>query len=109
MAYFVRPPVVVGCSALCGILFDEPWRADAIARIAGKTLYAPCLLNHELISVTLKKHRQQWSRESITSALEGDVQYQIELRETDITAQLDLALRYKPQPMRRPICGLPPS
>ena len=95
VAYLVRPPMVVDCSAICGILFDEPWRADAIARIAGKTLYAPYLLNHEVISVTLKKHRQQWSRESITSALEDYVQYQIELRETDITAQLDLALRYK--------------
>ena len=95
VAYLVRPPMVVDCSAICGILFDEPWRADAIARIAGKTLYAPYLLNHELISVTLKKHRQQWSRESITSALEDYVQYQIELRETDINAQFDLALRYK--------------
>lgn len=94
-AYLVRPPMVVDCSAICGILFDEPWREQAMARIAGKTLYAPYLLDHEVISVTLKKHRQQWSRESITGALEDYVQYQIELRETDITAQLDLALRYK--------------
>lgn len=94
-AYLVRPPLVVDCSAICGILFDEPWRAEAMARISGKTLYAPYLLDHEVISVTLKKQRQQWSRESITAALEDYVQYQIELRETDITAQLDLALRYK--------------
>lgn len=94
-AYLVRPPMVVDCSAICGILFDEPWREQAMTRIAGKTLYAPYLLDHEVISVTLKKQRQQWSRESITGALEDYVQYQIELRETDITAQLDLALRYK--------------
>lgn len=95
VAYLVRPPMVVDCSAICGILFDEPWRAEAMARISGKTLYAPYLLDYEVISVTLKKHRQQWSRESITGALEDYVQYQIELRETDISAQLDLALRYK--------------
>lgn len=95
VAYLVRPPMVVDCSAICGILFDEPWRAEAMARISGKTLYAPYLLDHEVISVTLKKQRQQWSRESIAGALEDYVQYQIELRETDITAQFDLALRYK--------------
>lgn len=94
-AYLVRPPMVVDCSAICGILFDEPWRADAMARISGKTLYAPYLLDHEVISVALKKQRQQWSRESITAALEDYVQYEIELRETDLAAQLDLALRYK--------------
>ncbi len=94
-AYLLRPPMVVDCSAICGILFDEPWRAQAMACIAGKTLFAPYLLDHEVISVTLKKHRQQWSRESIRGALEDYVQYQIELRETDIHAQLDLALRYK--------------
>jgi predicted nucleic acid-binding protein len=87
--------MVVDCSAICGILFDEPWRADAMARISGKTLYAPCLLDHEVISVALKKQSQQWSRESVTTALEDYVQYEIELRETDLAAQLDLALRYK--------------
>ncbi len=94
-AYCVRPPMVVDCSAICGILFDEPWRTEAIARLSGKTLYAPCLLDHEVISVTLKKHRQHWSRESITAALKDYGQYQIELRETDIAAQLDLALQYR--------------
>jgi predicted nucleic acid-binding protein len=94
-AYLVRPPMVVDCSAICGILFDEPWRAEAVARLSGKTLYAPYLLDHEVISVALKKQRQQWSREAITGALEDYLQYQIELRETDITAQLDLALRYQ--------------
>ena len=94
-AYIVRPPMVVDCSAICGILFDEPWRAEAIARLCGKTLYAPYLLDHEVISVTLKKHRQHWSAESIAAALQDYDQYQIELRETDLAAQFDLALRYQ--------------
>ena len=93
--YLARPPMVVDCSAICGILFDEPWRAEAIARLSGRTLYAPFLLDHEVISVTLKKHRQRWPRESIAAALQDYEQYQIELRETDIAAQFDLALRYQ--------------
>ena len=94
-AYLVRPPIVVDCSAICGILFDEPWRAEAMSRIAGKTLYAPYLLDHEVVSVTLKKHRLKWSRESIAGALEDYGQYQIELRDTNAAQQLELALRYK--------------
>lgn len=94
-AYLVRPSIVVDCSAICGILFDEPWRADAVTRLAGKTLYAPYLLDHEVVSVTLKKHKQNWPLESIAKALEDYAQYQIELRCTDVSAQLDLALRYK--------------
>ena len=93
--YLVRPPLVVDCSAICGILFDEPWRADAVARLSGKTLYAPYLLDHEVISVTLKKRRQQWPGASIDGALEDYAQYQIELHETDLAGQFDLALRYK--------------
>ena len=28
--YMPRPPIVVDCSAICGILFDEPWRGQAM-------------------------------------------------------------------------------
>lgn len=94
-AYLVRPPIVVDCSVVCGVLFDEPWRTEAMARIAGKSLYAPYLLDHEVVSVTLKKHRQTWSRESIATALEDYGQYQIELRDTNTAQQFELALRYK--------------
>ena len=56
--YQVRPAIVVDCSAVSGILFDEPWRGEAISRIAARTLYAPHLLDHEVVSVALKKHRR---------------------------------------------------
>ena len=94
-AYQVRPSIVVDCSAICGILFDEPWRAEAMHRIAGKTLFAPWLLDHEVASVTLKKHRLNWSRESLAAALEDYALYQIERRQTDAAAQCALALRYQ--------------
>lgn len=94
-AYQIRPPLVVDCSAICGILFDEPWRADAMARLSGKTLYAPYLLDHEVASVTLKKQRQNWSPESLAAALEDFGHYSIQWCETDVPAQFKLALRYK--------------
>lgn len=94
-AYLVRPPIVVDCSVVCGILFDEPWRTEASSRTAGKMLYAPYLLDHEVVSVSLKKHRLGWSRQSLATALEGYGQYEIELRDTNTEQQLNLALQYK--------------
>jgi len=94
-AYQVRPPIVIDCSAICAILFDEPWRAEAMSRIAGKTLFAPWLLDHEVANVALKKHRLNWSRESLATALDDYAQYPIERRETEVAAQFALADRYK--------------
>lgn len=94
-AYLLRPPMVVDCSVLCGVLFDEPWRDEAQARLAGRALFAPSLIDHEIASVALKKRRQNWPRESVESALEDYLQQDITLRETDLPAQIELALRYK--------------
>ena len=94
VAYLVRPPLVVDCSAICGILFDEPWRTEATAKLAGRTLFAPNLLDYEVVSVALKKHRQQWPRESLAKAMSDYNCYQIELVETNAKEQLDLAIRY---------------
>ena len=93
--YLVRPPVVVDASAICAVLFDEAERTEAMARMAGKTLYAPYLLDHEVISVTLKKRRLQWPADSLALALGEYDAYQIELRETDPKAQYELAARYQ--------------
>ena len=93
--YLLRPPLVIDCSVLCGILFDEPWRTEAVEHVAGKALHAPYLLDHEVLSVTLKKHRQQWSPDSIRKAMEDYAQYAVELHESDLAGQLDLALRYQ--------------
>ena len=56
--YIARPPVVVDCSALAGMLFEEPWQAQAREKIYGRTLNAPFLLEMEITSVALKKHKQ---------------------------------------------------
>jgi predicted nucleic acid-binding protein len=85
---------VVDSSAICAVLFDEAERDEAMSRIAGKSLYAPYLLDHEVISVTLKKRRQNWPADSLTLALSEYDAYEIELRETDLPAQYALAARY---------------
>lgn len=93
--YLMRPPVVVDSSAICAVLFDEAERGDAAAQMAGKTLYAPYLLDHEVISVTLKKRRLQWPADSLALALDEYGSWPIELRKTDPKAQYELAMRYK--------------
>lgn len=55
--YARRPPLVVDCSVLAAVLFDEPERESAALALAGKALHAPQLIDHELISVAIKKAR----------------------------------------------------
>jgi len=49
------PPLVVDCIVLAAVLFDEPQRDAAVLAMAGKALFAPDLLDHEIVSVALKK------------------------------------------------------
>ena len=55
--YLPRPPMVVDCSALAGVLFQEPWMDQALQRLSGHRLYAPHLLQAEICSVAVKKAR----------------------------------------------------
>lgn len=94
-AYLMRPRVVVDCSALAAILFDEASRDLAIERLSGKALFAPALLAHEIVSVALKKQQLGWNPESIALALTDFDSYDIELLPVDVIAQYDIAMRYK--------------
>lgn len=82
-----KPPLRRG-SKTTEQIFGEAEQADAAAQMAGKTLYAPYLLDHEVISVALKKRRLQWPADSLASALDQYGSWQIELRETDPKAPL---------------------
>lgn len=93
--YLLRPPLVVDCSVLSAALFEETARDQAIDMMAGKKLYAPHLLDFELVSVALKKGRQGWPAAIITSALADYVAQDIEFHRTDAPTQHELALRYK--------------
>lgn len=93
-AYRMRPPLVVDCSVLSAILFDEPTRDEALARLVGCSLHAPNLLDHEIVSVALKKRRQDWPSDSLALALADYAEYDLELHPVDPGAQYQLAARY---------------
>lgn len=94
-AYRMRPPLVIDCSVLSAALFQEETRDEALRMMAGRTLHAPDLLDHEMASVALKKARLGWPEAAITLALGDYAQHDIELHRTVTEAQYGLALRYK--------------
>lgn len=92
--YAHRPALVVDCSVLAGVLFQEPWQDEARSRVAERRLFAPHLLASEVCSVALKKARQGAG----FAAHEGLVRWQelsIELSGVDPAQTFDLAQRYR--------------
>lgn len=92
--YAHRPPMVVDGTALGAVLFDEPARDAALARLIGRTLHAPYLLDHEIVTVALHKRAKDWPAESLALALADYAAYEIELHPVDLIAQYELAVRY---------------
>jgi predicted nucleic acid-binding protein len=93
-AYLGRPPLVVDCSVLVAVLFQEPLRQEALRSMAGKSLHAPALLDSEIANVAVKKSRGGLPQAVIGDALEKYVQHAIELHRPDVPAQYALAIRY---------------
>jgi predicted nucleic acid-binding protein len=91
--YRLRPPLVVDCSLLAAVLFDEPERDDALGRMAGCELFAPHLLDFEIASVALKKSRQGLT-EVAACALADYGALPLSQQPVDIQGQVALALRY---------------
>ena len=92
--YLARPPVVVDCSALAGLLFHEEWEALAAEKIHGRTLHAPFLLEIEIASVALKKQLKGFPN-IVTDALAQYADLDINLYRVEPQDALALALRYK--------------
>ena len=88
--YTRYPPLVVDCSVLAAVLFDEPERESAALAMAGKELFAPDLLDHELVSVALRK-----SRAGLTKVAEQALADLADLRvtrcEVNALAQFEMA------------------
>ena len=81
--YLPRPPMVVDCSALAGVLFQEPWMEQAVQRLSGHRLFAPHLLQAEICSVAVKKAR----RGAVEAATAGLAQWHsvaVELTDFDV-------------------------
>jgi predicted nucleic acid-binding protein len=85
--------MLVDCSALAGIVFQEPWQDQALQWIAGRSLHAPSLLHFELTSVALKKLRR--GEAHAADGLEQALGLAIELHDIDMQAVCELALRYQ--------------
>lgn len=94
-AYLFRPPLVVDCSVLSAFLFEEQTRDEALRLLTGKSLHAPSVLPHEIVSVALKKGRGGWPEAAIALALADYTQQEIDLHRTDAESQHQLAMRYR--------------
>ncbi|MBP9150134.1 MAG: type II toxin-antitoxin system VapC family toxin [Rhodoferax sp.] len=92
--YLVHPPLVVDCSILAGVLFQEDWQKEALLSMQGRSLKAPQLLAVEIASVALKKHRHggiDIARDGLSLFAEMD----IALFTVPTTEVFALALRYQ--------------
>jgi predicted nucleic acid-binding protein len=92
--YLVRPPLVLDCSTLAGLIFEEDWQAQALQKIEGRSLKAPYLLEVEITSVALKKHRRG-GLDIASSGLARYVDMDIELFEVSAVDVFELAKRYQ--------------
>jgi predicted nucleic acid-binding protein len=91
--YAARAPLVVDCSVIASVLFDEPNRDVAAQALAGKDLFAPELLADELVSVAVKKS-QHGSELVVRQALVDFMELELTRCRTDVHAQWRLALEY---------------
>ena len=92
--YLARPPVVVDCSALVGILFEEPWQTLASEKIRGRFLNAPFLLEIEFTCVAIKKHKQGYGA-LVDKALARFKTLNVTFHQMELAEVLSLALQYK--------------
>ncbi len=92
--YLVRPPLVLDCSTLAGLVFEEDWQREALQKIEGHSLNAPFLLEVEITSVALKKHRRGGA-DIATSGLALYASMTIELFDVSAVDVFELAKRYQ--------------
>ncbi|MEO8247975.1 MAG: type II toxin-antitoxin system VapC family toxin [Burkholderiales bacterium] len=93
-AYLIRPPLVVDCSLIAALLFQEPERDEAQARLFGRSLHAPALIDFEIVSVAVKKLKRGESAVVAEGIARLDV-FPIERHEVDPAETLKLAMKYQ--------------
>ena len=93
LQYLSRPPLVLDCSALAGIVFREAWLDQAQQRIEGRSLHAPNLLQAEITNVAVKKQRR--GEAHAADGLAQAAAMEIDLHRVDVEAVAALALRYQ--------------
>jgi len=91
--YAARSPLVIDCSVVAAVLFDEPSRDAAVQALAGKDLFAPELLADELVSVAVKKSRHGLEA-VVRQALVDFAELELTRCRCDVHARWRLALEY---------------
>jgi predicted nucleic acid-binding protein len=84
----------VDCSLLAAILFNEPSQGEALKLLSGKSLHAPNLIDHEIISVALKKSGAR-ARDLVLRGLSAYRKLRLARHSIDHEAQFELALSQK--------------
>jgi predicted nucleic acid-binding protein len=77
--WLARPALVVDCSVIVAMLFDEADADDAIRALAGRALHAPTLLPFEFANVARSKSRAGGPAERVQQALQTFDDLRIEL------------------------------
>ncbi len=93
-AYLTRSPIVIDCSVLVAVLFDETLRPAADQLITGRALHAPWLLDHEVANVADKKRRAGISAEVLDAGIALYDEYDVTMHRTLPGDVLDLATTY---------------
>ncbi len=91
--YAARAPLVVDCSVVAAVLFDEPNREAAAQALTGKDLFAPELLADELVSVAVKKSRHA-AGSLVQQALVDFTELELTRCRCDVHGQWRLAREY---------------
>jgi len=89
--WLARPPVVVDCSVLAAMLFDETQADEAMAMLTKHALHAPQVLTCDLASVGLKKLRAGATATEIDIAFTDFAEQRIELHSAPAAAVYALA------------------
>jgi predicted nucleic acid-binding protein len=91
---YARPvPAVVDASVVAAALFDETNAREAMSAMDGVELHAPDLLDHELVSVALKKARNGFESQ-VRRCLSDLPRLEILRHPVDASAQCEIALAH---------------
>ena len=91
-AYRKLPPIVVDCSVLAALYFAEANEEQAESLLTGKSMFAPWLIDHEMVSVAMKKV-EAGQPEIARMGLESLADARLKRRKINTLAQWKLAQR----------------
>ena len=92
--YNKLPPIVVDCSLLAAILFNEPSRDEALEALSGKSLHVPNLIDHEIINVAVQKTEAN-DGDTAARGLNSFRKLRLDRHMIDYQSQFELAINQK--------------